>query len=766
MIFMHKFERKPSSPTQRLLVLATLALASGTATQAADITPSDSIANTLSANGPRIEPGNDIVFNSPRTPPKLEGAGSTYKFEDAPLIDFVHMIMRDVVKADYVVYPPINGTVTLSTTKEVPPDQALQLLESALQANGILLARDPRGTYHIGRPDALKGIVPGVRQATKDALQPGYGTILVPLQYIGAAEMASILKPMMPPEALVRVDILRNLLVLVGTRTQAEGWLDLVNTFDVDMLKGMSVAVFPLRYATVREVESALRLITTGASGLISGTAPPAAGAPPTAAGSADATAVLGGMRVMPIERLNAILIVTPRASQLDTARIWIERLDRPGNNSSEAQLHVYPVQNGSARNLANVLNGLFGQGGGTSTTNNTNSTGVAPSLATTTANTGGLLGAGNLGQTANRAGFNGATNNGFNGATNNGFNGATNNGAAAPGAGVTSVNLGNGIRVMADEINNAILVYGTRNDYEKIESALRRLDVPPVQVLIEASIIEVTLSNDLQYGLQWAFNDKPRGGLTGSGILSSVAGGVLGAASAGFSYSMSNSLGNVRAVLTALADRSLLNVISSPSLMVLDNNTATIAVGNQQPIQSGQTISTGGNISSNITYKDTGVTLAVTPTVNAGNVVTLQIAQGVTDVGQIDTATGQRAFLQRQINSKVAIRSGETLVLGGLIRENATSGNSGIPGLIDIPLIGGLFGSVNKSKTRTELLVVITPRVIRSDQDIQEVSTELRNRMKGFTLMEPLPALRTPASRLSTNANTIPLVSPTLSKP
>lgn len=758
MKFMLNYPRKPSSPAQRLVALAVLSLASGAAVQAADIGTSDS---PVSATEPRIIRGNDIVFAPPRAGQKLDGAASTYKFEDAPLLDIIHMVMRDVVKADYVVYPPINGSVTLSTTKEVSPDQALQLLESALQANGILMARDPRGTYHIGRPEALKGIVPGVRQATKDPLQPGYGTILVPLQYIGAAEMASILKPMMPPEALVRVDTLRNLLVLVGTRTQAEGWLDLVNTFDVDMLKGMSVGMFPLRYASVREVESAMRLLTSGANGVVSAAAPatsgatggglaaviPAGGAGSTA-GAADANNALGGMRILPIERLNAILIVTPRAAQLDTARTWIERLDRPGTNATEAQLHVYPVQNGSARNLANVLNGLFGQGGGT--TNTTSGTGVAPTLTSTTTSTGGLLGSVNTNLSANRTGLGTATNTTI---------------GTTPGTGVTSVNLGNGVRVMADEINNAILVYGLRSDYDKIEAALRRLDVPPVQVLIEASIIEVTLSDDLQYGLQWIFNDKSRNGLTGTGALSRAAGGVLGGATAGFSYSLSNSLGNVRAVLNALADKSLLNVISSPSLMVLDNNTASIAVGNQQPIQSGQTITTGGNISSNITYKDTGVTLSVTPTVNAGNVVTLQIAQGVTDVGPVDSATGQRAFLQRQINSKVAIRSGETLVLGGLIRENATTGKTGLPGLVDLPLIGSLFGTTTVSKARTELLIVLTPRVVRSDQDIQEVSSDLRNRMKGFTLMDALPKLHPTVP--SPNTNTTPAdPKPALSAP
>jgi general secretion pathway protein D len=166
---------------------------------------------------------------------------------------------------------------------------------------------------------------------------------------------------------------------------------------------------------------------------------------------------------------------------------------------------------------------------------------------------------------------------------------------------------------------------------------------------------------------------------------------------------------------------------------MVLNNHTASIVVGNQQPVQAGQTITTGGNISSNIQYKDTGVSLSVMPTVNAGNMVTMQISQAVSDVGPVDVATGQRSFLQRQIGSKVAVRSGDTLVLGGLIRDNGTKGKSGVPWLQDLPLVGSLFGANSASTDRTELLVIITPKVVRSDLDIRRASNGLRDAMKGM---------------------------------
>ncbi len=661
-----------------------------------------------SALEPRIIRGTDAVLAPPKANVVLQGSAAGLKFEEAPLADVVHVVLREMLKVTYLMHPPIAGTVTLSTQGIVTADDAMLLLEYALQANGYLIAQDTRGTYHIGRPEIIKGIVPAVRQVVKNSpMSPGYGAVIIPLKYIGAAEMASILRPLAPPDAILRIDSVRNLLVMMGSRTQTEGWMDLVTTFDVDLLKGMSVGVFPLKYITTKEVDAALRLLT----GAISGAAAPAPSTP--AAGVA--AALLGGsaaslpvsfpfygaLRIVPMERLNSVLMVTHRAEYLDETRKWIEKLDQPSSNTNEAQLFVYPVQNGSAAHLANVLNGLFG--GGTSPATAATGSGVAPGLVQAT----GATAAGGMASNTGRS--------------------------SVQGTGLTSLTLGSGLRVIADEINNAVLVYGMAAEFNKVEATLKRLDVPPTQVMIEASIIEVTLTDDLKYGLQWIFDDKARNGLTGTGVLSTAAGAAFAATPGGFSYTLRNSLGNVRAVLNALAEKSLVKVISSPALMVLNNHTASIVVGNQQPVRMGETITGGGNITSNIQYKDTGVSLSVTPSVNAGNMVTMLINQSVSDVGQVDVATGQRSFLQRQIGTKVAVRSGETLVLGGLIRDNTTTGKSGLPFLQDIPLFGSLFGARNTNTNRTELLVIITPQVVRSDQDLRELSADLRAKMKNL---------------------------------
>ncbi len=724
---------------------------------------------------PIIIRGNDQMIKSGNAGPStIKGPATSFNFQDAPTAEVVQVMLRDLLKVDYVVHPPLPGSITLVTRSPISADKAFNLLESALQINGVVMSRDSRGTYHVGTPEALSTIVAAPRLAGKGSLPPGYGAIIIPLEYLGAQEMANLLQPLVKPDAMVRVDTLRNVLVMRGTRAEAEGWLDLVNTFDVNILRGMSVGVFPLKHTTPTEVQAALQML--------SGTTPTAAGAaagglaaaatsaaaraaaaqraattrPGTAApaGAGAAVPVIGGnalgegsplfgaVRVMPLERLNAVLVVTPRSAYLDEIRYWIEQFDRPNMNSAEPQLFVYKVQNGSADHLAALLNGIYGgttEGGASGT----GATGVAPGLGTTSNTTGGF---GNTSRTGSiSGGFGGTTGSAF-GANALNRNVPTNQQQATV-SGTTT--LGQSIRVMADRINNTLLIHAKPSEYERIETTLKRLDLQRAQVLIEASIVEVSLGDDLKYGLQWAFNNGFGNGYGGSGIINNTAGtiglpagsgrfdlrGASGAAT-GFTYALSNSAGRIIGVLSALASKSLVKVISSPSLLVLDNHAATISVGTQQPVNVGGGYITAGGIptTGNIQFRDTGVMLGVTPSVNAGDLVTLDINQQVTDVGAVDASTQQPTFTQRQIQSKVAVRSGETVVLGGLIKDNDASSRSGLPFLSSIPVIGGLFGTQVKNNNRTELLVVFTPRVVRADEDIRAISRELRDRMSGLT--------------------------------
>lgn len=724
---------------------------------------------------PRLLFGDGTVLAKPAVLPAVKGQPVKLSFEDAPLSQVVRTVLGDLLMQDYVLHPPITGTVTLNTQKAVSADQALNLLETALQAHGMAMVRDTHGTYHVGKVEALRNLGASVRQAGNGSLAPGYGAIVVPLEYIGASEMATILRPMVPDGAILRVDNVRNLLLLSGTRAQAEGWLDMVRTFDVNLLKGMSVGVFPLKYVTIQEISSALQMINGGTAGSAAPTAMPqgrtpsagtaGAAATPAAAQTAVALAegnpLFGALRILPLERLNSVLVVTPRAAYLQEAQRWIAKLDQPGTSGAQPRLNVYHVQNGNARHLASVLNGIFG-GQGTNAGTRANS-GVAPGLGTSTASTGfGGNAFGSSSGLGSSMGFGAFGSNG--GSLGQGLGsglqlGQTGSQTQQLQSGVSNVTAVGSVRVMADELNNSVLIWGTPAEYERIETALKRLDIPPTQVLIEASIIEVTLNDALQYGLQWAFSGGIGGGRSGQGMLSqsdSWPSALSSAVSQGFSYTVRNSAGTIRAVLNALSSKTSLKVVASPSLMVLDNHTAAISVGTQQPYQSAEIRSAeGGSTTTSIQYKDTGVNLQVTPSVNAGNIVTMTVDQSVTDVGGIDDATKQRSFLQRQVSSRVAVRSGESIVMGGLIQENSTLGRNGIPVLHELPVVGNLFGATDNKTARTGLIVVITPQVVRSDIDIRGVTESLRSQMSSLRGLMNVPETKSaPQSLLPAQTN------------
>lgn len=641
---------------------------------------------------PYEEPSAPVIFRgsdqtaklpAPQPPVRLDGDAVMLNFEQAPLADVMHSILGEILGLDYVIDRPVKGEITIRTRSPIPRDQLLPILESLLQNNNVVMVRGPNDRYFVTGPDKINSTLPRYQSAPGG----GYSNIIIPLQYIGANEMAEILKPVAREDTFVRVDNRRNLLVLAGTSLQLEGWLDIISIFDVDQLAGMSVGIFPLANASVEAISLELEHLIGG-----------------TSQGSSGLGEVV---RVMPIERLNSILVVSPRQHYIDQVGQWIAQLDGAGDPSSEATLYVYEVRNGNAAQLASLLRviygGTSGSGGGSDS--------VAPGMTKVTSASGS-------GSSASQ----------------------NSRGPSGSSSSAGAIMLGDDVRVVSDDFNNSLLVYAPAQEYRRIETILNKLDVIATQVLIEASIVEVTLIDDLEYGLEWAFSGGLGGGDMGSGLLA-LSPGPLGPRAPGFSYTVTNSAGAVKAVLNALAEKSLINVISTPSIMVLDNHTASIHVGDQQPIQSSSVVTNGGNVQNSISYKDTGVKLQVTPSVNDGGLVTMDIDQSVTDVGVVDPATGQRSFLERNVASRVAVRSGQSVVLGGLIRDNTASGKSGIPLLMDIPLLGALFSTQTETETRTELLIFITPTVLEEEEDLRALNQEMRSRMRGLTNFSDLPS-------------------------
>lgn len=691
----------------------------------------------------RLFPGDDQLFKrniGPQVDPVLaKGDKVALNFENATVGNLAAALLGDLLKLNYTIDAGGDTVVSLHTRQPLQRNQVLDVLDAVLLPHDLAIVRDNAGVYHVTKRTVTVGARPVVGAARFKDLA-GAGTVIVPLNHIAAGEMAKILAPIAPREAIVYVDTLRNLLVLQGSKAQLGGWLEMVDAFDVDFLTGMSLGVFVLENANVNVVRDALQAMlgpdksadpySGGGANAFAGAAPGAAGA---GAGSAAAMAssanpLHGLIRLVPVERLNALVVVTPRSQLLAQVETWIRRLDRP-SDALEAGLFVYPVQNGSATHLAEMLNGLFG--GDTSRSKQGVAAGSAPTqfAPSTGSGTAGLATPGTT-STAGTTGSGTAT--AMAAAAQSAMGGNKN----TP---LTSVSqLDGNVRVVADEKRNALLIRAPRTEYRRIEKALRELDKAPVQVLIEASIVEVSLTGNLEYGVEWFVQNSLSRGRDGQALLNMNESGGIGAKQPGFSYTILNKAGVVRATLNALAEKSQLRVLSNPSVLVLDNHNATIQIGKQQPVKS-STTATGTLVTESITYKDTGVMLSVTPSVNAGGLITMDIVQQVTDVGEIDAATGQRNFLTRQIQSRVAVRSGEPIVLGGMIRENETNGRSGVPGLADIPLFGALFSTSSNKRERTELLVLMTPRALEDDDQLRAASAELRQRMRTMSLQSPL---------------------------
>jgi general secretion pathway protein D len=410
----------------------------------------------------------------------------------------------------------------------------------------------------------------------------------------------------------------------------------------------------------------------------------------------------------------------------------------------------VYHVQNSRAADLAKVLNAAFGHAGSGGAQTDADATSLVDHSAPSPASLPPPPSPTNYGGNAQLNAL---------GARPNPAQTSLEGDSSAPRASVTAGGVGaGGTTITADETNNAIVVFGTPRDYALISDALARLDVPPLQVVIDASISEVTLNHNMQYGIQWAFQSGLLSGALSQGTQTTTTNPTTGAVTVvnpgplqnfpGLSFLYSGH--GISATLNALATVTDVTVLSEPKLVVLNNHSATIEVGNQVPISTGSatsTLTSGAPIVNSIEYRDTGVILKVTPRVNSGGLVLLDIAQEVSDVlppasGQTSVQQTSPTISQRKIATSVAVQDGETVALGGLISNQVSKGRSTVPLFGNIPILGHLLGDTTGGLLRTELVVLLTPHVVRTPVDAEAVTRELRDKIH---LAAPPPPVRQP---------------------
>ena len=287
-------------------------------------------------------------------------------------------------------------------------------------------------------------------------------------------------------------------------------------------------------------------------------------------------------------------------------------------------------------------------------------------------------------------------------------------------------------MRIIPNSQNNAILIYGTPQENDTVDAMLRKLDILPLQVRIDATIAEVTLNDNLSYGTQYFFKAGLQGALSFGTSAASFASGFPG-----FVLSGPN---NTSAALSLLQAVTKVKVLSSPQLLVLDNEQARLQVGALVPYlsqTSQSTLTSGSPVINSINYQQTGVIMTVTPRVNSGGLVTLDISQEVSDVSPTVTTTGVNSptFNERSVTSRVVIQDGQTVGLAGLISDSDSRENQGIPWLKDIPILGALAGQQTNQRQRTELLVLITPHVVQDQRQARSLTQDMREDQAGAAL-------------------------------
>jgi general secretion pathway protein D len=629
--------------------------------------------------------------------------GVTLNLINVPAPQAAKTILGDILAVKYTVDPGIEGKITIQTPKPVAKSAVIDLFQAALRSNNAALV-NTGGMYRIVAADQA---IVGASIRTEDSPDPeqiGSGLQVVQLKYVSASEIRRVLDTIAPRGGIVRTDDARNLITLSGNRQDIATMMEAIALFDIDTMKGMSFALVPVKTSQPDAIAGELKTVFA----------------------SEREGPMAGMVQFLPNKRLGAILVISPQPQYLRRAETWIRRLDAQAQGS-EKQLYTYSVQNRRAQELVDVLQSMFSSdSAGASSRRN-----VAPNYQETSVQSAPAPQPSG-GPASAMSGFTSSIGSGSGGTKGAGRIQpvqSTPSGSASSGS---SVQLGNDgaadgprVKIVADEAKNAVLIEATKTDYQRVLQVIGSLDVMPNQVLIEATIAEVTLNDDLKFGVRW-YMQKKNAGYTFSDAVS----GAVNSVFPGFSYALTAA--NVAATLDALNQITNVNIVSSPSLTVMDNKPAVLQIGDQVPIttQSATSVLTNGApVVNSVSYKDTGVILSITPRINESGRVLLDIEQEVSSVVQT-TSSGidSPTIRQRRIRTSVVVNDGDALVLGGMIQESKSKSRTQIPILGDIPFFGNAASSKDNSIVKTELIILIRPHVIRDLNEARFITEEYRH--------------------------------------
>ncbi len=643
-------------------------------------------------------------------------------FADTDIREVVAQILGNILRLNYAIDPSVHGTATLRTVTPLSRSQLLPTLQALLAQDGATLVRDGN----------LYRVVPAARAMAAIGTGGMAGSVVVPLHYAAADQLAKVLQPYVGAGGKIVADPESNAVLVGGDPESRDSLVALVQSFDTNVLAQQSYALFPVNTGDAKDFAGALENALHGEKG-----------------GSLSSM-----IRIVPLSRINAVLVISPEARYIDEARRLYALVTRAGQQTTRSW-HVHYLQNSRANDIAYILQQAFTPDDVTAQPTGAQAAEARMNAATGGYGAGGIGGmqSGVFGSSAGAGGLGGSIS-GVPAATatvppaTGGTAPPSGQGVPPPGAAPTNPLLGplqptathenpDTMRIIPDQQNNSILVYGTEREVNTVEAMLGKLDILPLQVRIDAVIAEVDLNDNLQYGTQFFFR---AGGINGilnfsaQASLQTPAQAQLNLNFPGF-FIGSHGAGGAPFAINALQAVTKVRVLSSPELLVLDGQPARLQVGDVVPYlsqTSQSTITSNAPVVSSINYQQTGVVMEVTPHVNTSGLVTLDVVQDVSDVSSTITTPGINSptFEDRNVTSRVVVQDGQTVGLAGLISDNTTTGNQGIPWLKDVPILGALAGNQNNTRQRTELLVLITPRVVHDQRDARELTEDMRDQL------------------------------------
>lgn len=682
--------------------------------------------------------GTDVTAVSDARPqPVSSGNGFDLNFENTPVATVAKVVLGDILNVGYTIDPRVQGTVSLVSVRPVPKSDIVFVLENALRLSGVVLLHDTAGYRLTPLGDAVGA---GRVDQAGASPEPGFGVSVVPLQYVSAQTLLKLMDSFATKAGTVRADTTRNLLLIQGTGAERRTGVDTALSFDVDWMRGQSVGIFPVSSGTPAPIIAELeKIVDSGENGLSQNV-----------------------VKFQPIARLNAIMVVSKRPDMLKAAATWIKRLDR--EDTARTTVHVYRVKYGEARQIARLLTDMF-IGGSSSSLLDSADNQIAPGSGSSSTSSADRLSLNPNGSSSSPSSSSSSSSSGFGPRSASGSGtggqgtGAGSGGALDSGHGASSGSnqpLLQDVRITPDVVNNTLLIYADQANYHIIETTLMQVDQPQLQVAIDATIAEVTLNNDLSYGVQAYVTSqnlglKPNtGSITGTQAttapatttdpttgLASVAGSVSNAfinrAFPGFNFLIGSET-QPSLILDALHTVTSVKVLSNPSLVVIDNQTATLQVGDSVPVSTGSAtvLTTSNTVVNTIDYRNTGIILRVSPRVSANGNVRLDIEQEISNVSTATAASLTPTVSERKVKSSISVATGQTVLLAGLISEQKNGTRSGIPGLDQIPGLGDAFGHQDNSTARTELIIFIRPQIIRNGSEAHNVAEEFRSKMRG----------------------------------